>query len=113
MIRSVTYGERFAQLRLRLGLTPAQLAHRLFGDAERRANVSAIEQTAGRIPTPKIVRKHAEVLSCDVSELVVPVDDTWLDRARRGEFDTSPREAHMRGSPLEPRTARRRRANSS
>lgn len=87
MLWRVTYGERFRQLREALRLEQPDLAERLFGDRERQPSVSAIEATAGRIPRPETVKKHAQALNCQVSELIGPVDDTWIDRARRGAFD--------------------------
>ena len=87
MISVVTYGQRFKELRKKLGVDQYELAARLFGNRKAQGNVATIEATAGRIPRPETVLQHAEALGCRVSDLLVHVDDTWIDRARRGEFD--------------------------
>jgi transcriptional regulator with XRE-family HTH domain len=89
MLEAVTYGERFKELREKLGLEQPDLAERLFGSRRRQPGISAIESTAGRIPRPDTIKDHAAALECQISDLVLAVNDTWIDRARRKEFDVT------------------------
>lgn len=107
MIPGMTYGERFRELRESLGLDQTELAARLFGSRDRQPSISAIEQTAGRVPRPPTVAKHAKALECRVSDLVSAVTDTWLDRARRGEVDRPSSVVRARDGTSGPRAAKR------
>lgn len=82
-----SYGDQFKKWRDARHLKQPQLARLLFGDAKRQASVSQIERTAGRLPHPDSIKKHAAVLRVTIKDLVGDVDDLWIDRARRGEFD--------------------------
>ena len=107
MMSLMTYGERFRELRESLGMDQMELATRLFGSRDRQPSISAIEQTAGRVPRPGTVYKHAKALECRVSDLVGAVTDTWLDRARRGEIDRPSRVIRARDGTLDTRAAKR------
>lgn len=101
ILDGVTYGDRVRELRKALGIEQDDLALRIFGSKKSQGNVAAIEAMAGRLPRPETVMKHAAALGCQVSALVGPVDDTWLDRARRGEFDS---EVRLRRPPAARKT---------
>lgn len=85
----MTYGERFQELREALGLDQEAMGRRLYGKPKRQGTISGIESIAGRVPRPSTVRQHARALGCPVSALLGPVDDTWVDRARRGAYDST------------------------
>lgn len=93
-----SYGDRFKELRERLELKQPDVAERLFNDRTRQASISQIERTAGRLPHPDTIKRHARALKCQISDLVKSVDDLWIDRARRGEFDTTEKETEATGS---------------
>ena len=90
-----SYGERFRALRKAAGFkTQGDLAKKVLGNhVKGQGTIGRWEQTRGKIPTPEIIERHAKWLECRVSDLVGPVDDTWLDRARRGDYDQPSRGA--------------------
>jgi transcriptional regulator with XRE-family HTH domain len=76
-----SYGENFR--RLRGEISQEEIARRL--KLKRQANVSAIELSQ-RIPTPRMILKHAAALRQPPSELLKDVI-TEYDRIRSGAYD--------------------------
>jgi transcriptional regulator with XRE-family HTH domain len=93
-----TYGQNFKRLRGRV--SQEEIARRL--KLKRQANVSAIE-LSDKIPTVKIILRHAVALGHLPSELLKDVR-TEHERVKAGEYDG------LKVLPLKEDRRRRRRA---
>jgi transcriptional regulator with XRE-family HTH domain len=92
-----SYGENFRRLRGRV--SQEEIARRL--KLKRQANVSAIE-LSDKIPTVKMILRHAAALGYPPSELLKDVR-TEHERVKAGDYDS------LKAVPLKEDRRRRRR----
>lgn len=81
LLAVASYGENFKRLRGKT--SQEEIARRL--KLKRQANVSAIE-LSGRIPTVKVILRHAAALQHPPSELLKGVQ-TEHERVKAGDYD--------------------------